>query len=375
MIHRFFRRRAAARQRLESLAARAEELQAKLQELESNRSQVEGILQSMAEGVFVVAPDERLLLVNRSARRILDLPAEAGKGTPLVEAIRQPELNDLIRRVLRTGRPEVKDLTLYAPFEQDLEARAAPCEVPSSGRCALLVFHDVTELRRLERLRTEFVANVSHELKTPLTSIQGAIETLLDGAAEDPQSRRTFLAAIREESERLRRLVEDLLTLARVESRQAGPARETMDTGAFLKEMLSRYQPLAGRQRVTLVLEAGAAPAALRADREQLAQAVGNLLENAVKYNRPGGKAILRARREGDALAIEVEDTGIGIPAEDLPRIFERFYRVDKARSRETGGTGLGLSIVKHVAEAHGGSVSVESRPSYGSRFTLTLPL
>lgn len=375
MIRRFFRRRAADRKRIEALTARAARLEARVQELEAGRSQTGGVLQSMSEGVLVVAPGERLLLVNRSARQILDLAAEAGEGTSLVEAVRQPDLNELVRRVLRSGRPEVSDLVLYAPVERELEVRAAPCEVPPAGRCALLVFHDVTELRRLERLRTEFVANVSHELKTPLTAIQGAVETLLDGAAEDAEGRRTFLGAVRDEGERLRRLVEDLLTLASVESRQAGAAREEMEVKPFLQELSVRYGPLAQRQQVALAVEAGSAPPRIRANRDQLAQAVGNLLENAIKYNRPGGKVTLRAREQEGSLAIEVEDTGIGIPAEDLPRVFERFYRVDKARSTETGGTGLGLSIVKHIAEAHGGSVSVESRLGHGSRFTLVLPL
>ncbi|MBI3322465.1 MAG: PAS domain-containing protein [Candidatus Omnitrophica bacterium] len=371
----FFRGGADLRRTVESLTARIGQLQSTVLELESGRSQIEGILQSMAEGVLVVAPNERLLLVNRSARQILELPLEAGGGTALMEAVRQPELVDLIRRVLQNGRSEVKDVVLYAPLERDLEARAAPCEVQPLGRCALLVFHDVTELRRLERMRTEFVANVSHELKTPLTTIQGAVETLLDGAADDPKNRRAFLEAIREESERLHRLVEDLLTLASVESRRAGPARETVEMGPFLRELLKRYDALARRRQIALSLESQPGLPPVRADRDHLVQAIGNLLDNAIKYNRAGGSVALRARREGDALAVEVEDTGIGIPPEDLPRIFERFYRVDKARSRETGGTGLGLSIVKHVAEAHGGSVSVESRPGQGSRFTLKLPL
>ncbi len=354
--------------------AMAEQLQAKIQELEASRSQIEGILQSMMEGVLVVGPDGNVILVNEAAREILSLGSEAIPARPLSELVRHPDLQDLIRRVLETEEPQFRDLTLYAPAERHLRIHATACRAPT-GRGALMVLHDITDLKRLENLRRDFVANVSHELKTPLTAIQGAVETLLDGALKDPVHGRPFLESIAEESARLGRLVDDLLTLAQVESRQTVLRKRPISIDSFLQQEVERHRPLARTHQVSLVLEPVPSDPSLDADRDQLAQAVGNLLDNGIKYNRPHGRVTVRAvLREGQC-RIVVEDTGIGIPAEDLPRIFERFYRVDKARSRETGGTGLGLSIVKHVAEAHGGTVQVESRPGQGTTFTLILPL
>ena len=343
----------------------ADKLQAKIRELEAGRSQMEGILQGMAEGVLAVGPDGKLLLINTAAREILGIAGNL---------IRQPELNEFIRRTLSNGQPQLCDLTLYAPAERHLRIHATACQTPD-GRGALLVLHDITDLKRLENLRRDFVANVSHELKTPLTGIQGAVETLLDGAWKDPVHGRPFLESIAEESGRLGRLVDDLLTLAQVESRQTVLRKEPILLDAFLQNEVNRHRALAKAHKVSLELEPVSAGQILRGDREQLVQAVGNLLENGIKYNRPGGRVTVRAAVAGGDCRIEVEDTGIGIPAEDLARVFERFYRVDKGRSRESGGTGLGLSIVKHVAEAHGGAVEVESRPGQGTLFTLQLPL
>lgn len=352
------------------------QLRAEIQQLKAGRSQIEGILQSMAEGVLVVDPAGRLLLVNDSAREILGMGSTGRPGQALAEAARQPGIRDLVARVLQTRQPEMLELELYSPSERTLEVRAVICPVPGAGECALLVFHDVTELKRLEQIRREFVANVSHELKTPLTTIQGSVETLLDGALEEPEHARGFLAAIKEETERLRHLVEDLLSLAQVESQPAVPRREPTAVKPLLQEVLTRYASLAQTRHMTIHLEVPGSLPVLRADPDQLALAIGNLLDNAIKYNRSGGQIHLRAGQpDAGHLSIEVEDNGIGIPPEDLPRVFERFYRVDKARSRESGGTGLGLSIVKHVVEAHGGSVRADSTPNHGSRFTLLLPL
>jgi len=373
----FIRRRLASREIAQMKRAfdeTAEHLRAKIQEMETGRSQTEGILQSMAEGVLAVGPGGEILLINASAREVLGIGQEIAVGTRAGNLIRQPELQEIILQVLATERPQVRDLTLYAPFERYLRIHATACRAPA-GRGALMVLHDITDLKRLENLRRDFVANVSHELKTPLTAIQGAVETLLDGALKDPVHGRPFLESIAEESARLARLVDDLLTLAQVESRQTVLRKEPIPLQAFLQEEVARHRASAQAQQVSLALEIGPAIALLRADREQLVQAVGNLLENAIKYNRPGGRVAVRASESSGRLRIEIEDTGIGIPAGDLPRVFERFYRVDKARSGETGGTGLGLSIVKHVAEAHGGTVQVESRPGQGSTFALIFPL
>ena len=377
LVYRWASHRAAQRASAAAEAFRRVEqgLGERAQELQGNRSQLEGILQGMSEGVLVVGPEERLLLVNESAREILGMGSNTRAGQRLAEATRQPAVQEVIRRVLSGGSAERTELELYSPRERTLQLRADRCPIAGVGDCALMVFHDITELKRLERMRSEFVANVSHELKTPLTTLRGAAETLLDGALSDPKNARAFVTAIKEEAERLHRLVEDLLSIARVESKSSELRKQPILLGPFLEELASRYRPLAERQGVTLSVEPVASGLQVQADRDQLAQAVGNLLENAVKYNQPNGRIQVRASASTGTVTLEVEDTGIGIPPENLPRIFERFYRVDKARSRETGGTGLGLAIVKHVAESHGGSVRAESRPNQGSRFFLTLPL
>lgn len=360
---------------LGALRQTLESLQKKVTELEVHRNQLEGILQGMTEGVLVIGPDEKLLLVNESARQILDIRPDLRAGTTFTEAVRLPGLLELSRQVLQETREFHSELELYAPSERVLRVHAAPCRISTAGLCALLVFHDITELKRLERVRQEFVANVSHELKTPLTTVRAAAETLLDGAASDPEHGRSFLLAIQEEATRLQRLVEDLLSLAEVESQRISPEKEAVPIRSFLEERIERHRSVAEARKVSLHLECGPLDRPLRASRRQLTQAVDNLLDNAIKYNRSGGTVFLKAAESENGLTLEVEDTGIGIPPKDLSRIFERFYRVDKARSRETGGTGLGLAIVKHVAETHGGSVRAESQLGQGSRFLLTLPL
>lgn len=349
-----------------------DQMQAQLRALDTSRSQMEDLLQSMGEGVLAIGPRGDVLMMNRAAREILG--TMPGVSSMAADVVRQPALKALLDETLASGRPAAGDVALYAPVERHLRVHATPCHAPD-GRGALLVFHDISDLQRLERLRREFVANVSHELKTPLTAIRGSVETLLDGALNQASVRRPFVEAIAEETARLGRLVDDLLTLAQVESKPIRASRTPVALGPFLARELARHQAAAAACRVTLTVEPVDPNLEVPADLDQLIQAVGNLLDNAIKYNRPGGRVTVRAASSGGACHLTVEDTGLGIPADDLPRVFERFYRVDKARSRETGGTGLGLSIVKHVAEAHGGAVSVDSDLGRGTRFTLTLPL
>ncbi|MDO8729869.1 MAG: ATP-binding protein [Candidatus Omnitrophota bacterium] len=370
----FLRRKRKTEKLAETLNSMAVQLQAQIRDLEAQRSQLEGILEGMTEGVLVEGPDGAILAINPAARNILGLEGEVPPGTRSGDLIRHPVLQEMIEQVRAGGRPRSRDLTLYSPSERHLRVRGDICRSPA-GPAVLLVFHDITDLKRLENLRRDFVANVSHELKTPLTAIQGAVETLLGGALKDADRGKPFVESIAEESGRLRRLVDDLLTLAQVESKQEEIRPETIALQAFLEKEVARHQPAARSRAVSLNLEPVPPGLALPADREHLAQAVGNLLDNAIQYNRPGGRVTLKAFSDSGVCRIEVEDTGIGIPPEDLARIFERFYRVDKGRSRETGGTGLGLSIIKHIAEAHGGSVEVESRLGLGSRFTLMFPL
>jgi two-component system phosphate regulon sensor histidine kinase PhoR len=292
---------------------------------------------------------------------------------PLVDLVRDPGLSELLTRALTTGESVKGRLQLSAAEGRLFEIQAAPLAAPS-GRGALAILHDVTDLERLERVRRDFVANVSHELRTPLTAIRGYAETLLDGALEDKQNNRRFLEIIKAHAIRLNSVAEDLLVLSELESGKA-PAEPEPFTVREVIEAALRTVDLEAKQRGVKLVRGEIDDAPLKADRVRLEQALVNLLSNAVKFNRPGGEARAEAgRAAGGKVRIIISDTGIGIPSGDLPRIFERFYRVDKARSRDVGGTGLGLSIVRHIVERMNGTVTVESELGKGSRFAILLP-
>ncbi len=287
---------------------------------------------------------------------------------------RQHAIQELAEDVLQRRERAVREITLFQPQERQVRVHAVPCEsADDRGPAVVLVIQDMTESNRYEQLRKEFVANVSHELKSPLTSIKSLTETLLDGALEDPPAGRRFVQMIESDVERLSRLIDDLLALSQIES-QATPLRlAPVEMRRLVDSVVASLAPATERQRLRVDI-AISEHLTIQADPDRLRQGLINLIENAIKYNTAGGAIRINARIEQDAARIIVADTGIGIPIEDQPRIFERFYRVDKARSRELGGTGLGLSIVKHVVEAHGGQVSVESRPNEGATFTVILP-
>jgi two-component system phosphate regulon sensor histidine kinase PhoR len=287
--------------------------------------------------------------------------------------VRQRPLLDVVRRAL--DRPEASraELIWNGPGTRSLTVHAARLPGPPP-RGAVLVLHDTTELRRLERLRQEFVANVSHELKTPLSVIKANVETLLLGAVEDAEHRGQFLDRIARQSDRLHALILDLLSLARIESGEELFEVQAVPIGTVLRACLERHRPRAEARGQTMTLEADGADPAVLADEEALDQIFDNLVDNAVKYTPEGGSIRVGWRPEGDCLCVEVSDTGIGIPEADLPRVFERFYRVHKARSREMGGTGLGLSIVKHLVGAMNGSVRAASQVGKGTTFTVCLP-
>ena len=338
--------------------------------LAGERDEREHILAHMSDGVALFDGEGRIVQCNHSLAGILGAPLPAAPGVALAEYVRVPELGDLLLRARAEGRPVDADLRLWSPRPRFVRASATP--LASQGGAVLLVLHDLTEAEALNRMRQDFVANVSHELRTPLTSLRGYAETLLDGGLEDAEHREGFVRVIRDQAERLQALVDDLLSLAQLERPEADLRREPFDLRELLAQQVSGSRERAVRAGLTLTLGEGA-PVMVMADRVRIEQVVANLLDNALKYTEQGG-VTLRAGIAGGLAWCEVEDSGSGIPAEDLPRVFERFYRVDKARSREKGGTGLGLSIVKHVLALHGGEVSATSTPGTGSTFRFELP-
>jgi two-component system phosphate regulon sensor histidine kinase PhoR len=351
----------------------SERLADRIARLEEDRQQLRTILGGMVEGVVALDAEQRILFANDRATELLELPAQATVGRRFWEVVRHRPLLDVVRRAL--DRPEASraELTWNGPVTRSLTVHAARLPGPPP-RGAVLVLHDTSELRRLERLRQEFVANVSHELKTPLSVIKANVETLLLGAVEDAEHRGRFLDRIAHQSDRLHALILDLLSLARLESGDELFELHAVPVVAVLRACLERHRPRAEAHGQILTLEGDGTDPAVWADGEALDQIFDNLVDNAVKYTPAGGRIRVGWRPEGDQLCVEVSDTGIGIPEADLPRVFERFYRVDKARSRELGGTGLGLAIVKHLVQAMNGSVRAASTLGQGTTFTVCLP-
>jgi len=338
--------------------------------LESSRR--EAILTGMMEGVLAVDQDLRITFYNAAFARAAGARAEIPERSPLVDVVRDPVLREILWRVVATG--ETLKQRLQLPAEgRAFEVQAAPLGMPG-GRGALAILHDITDLERLERVRKDFVANVSHELRTPLTAIRGYTETLLEGALEDRENNRKFLEIIKTHAVRLNNIASDLLALSELESGKATPEQAQVSVRAALDAALRTVEGEARDRRVKLI-RGQVEEVAVLGERVHLEQALVNLLDNAVKFNRPEGEVRVEVTRtKDDEVSVTIADNGIGIPSADLPRLFERFYRVDKARSREVGGTGLGLSIVKHIVERMHGRVTVESQLGKGSVFTVLLP-
>jgi two-component system phosphate regulon sensor histidine kinase PhoR len=349
----------------------AGQLRARLQELTEDKERLQAVLAGMVEGVLVVDAEQRVVLANPRLRELFGFRGAAA-GRPYWEVVRRAEVQQAIADAAAKGEPTVVDVSTEAPDARSLQLHAV--RFPASGPLVgvVAVFHDVTEIRRLERMRRDFVANVSHELKTPLTAIRGFAETL--GSSELPDAQRqSYLDVILRHAERLQNLIDDLLELSRVEGRQQAFTPSDVDVARLAAGLLRDMRPQLEARRLEASLAPGARGVAF-ADRRAVEQILTNLLDNACKYTEPGGRVVVRVSEGPGQVRIEVEDTGVGIPPEDLPRVFERFYRVDKARSRDLGGTGLGLAIVKHLAQAQGGEVSVRSRPREGTTFTVVLP-
>jgi two-component system phosphate regulon sensor histidine kinase PhoR len=360
----------------EAMNRMAAQLEERLHTITEQRNELEAVLAGMVEAVVVVDADDRLVRMNRAAGLLFGVNPESVRGRALYRVIRDPDLTNLVNRT-RT-EPEVVEAEIAPRVTGERILQAHGTSLPDDrGRPsgALLVLNDVTRLKRLESIRRDFVANVSHELRTPITSIQGFVETLKEGALADPEDARRFLDIIARHADRLNAIIEDLLALSRLEGELGEVARERLPLRPVLDAAIALCAPLAKEREIRVEIGCDGAIAA-RVNAPLLEQAIVNLLDNALKFSEPGATVSIAARRDdaADGLEISVRDRGCGIPPEHQPRIFERFYRVDKARSRMGGGTGLGLSIVKHIAQAHGGSVEVDSAVGAGSTFTIRLP-
>lgn len=353
-----------------SLNTMAQTLSEKIQALSDGKQQLELILEAMEQGVMVLDREARITLTNSSLRRVLGTERDLSRRTPL-EVLRRPELDEAVHVVLGTGTRRV--LEIDAGNNRILQANVAPMTSAAGNvDSVVVVFNDLTDIRRTEQMRRDFVANVSHEFKTPLTSIRGYTETLLSGAKDDPKIAVDFLSTIERNAQHLESLVTDLLVLARLEA-EVPSKKEEFELKSLVDEQISTRKKVLHSGGIGVT--ADCASVQILADRSRLSTALSNLIDNAIHYNKPGGEIRIAGDVQGGMLRLSVADTGNGIPSEELPRIFERFYRVDKARSRESGGTGLGLAIVKHAIESQGGSISVTSRLGAGSTFTIHLPV
>ncbi|HUI52811.1 MAG TPA: ATP-binding protein, partial [Terriglobales bacterium] len=332
------------------------------------------ILGSMVEGVAVVNASEQLVFANQGFAEILGLDVPPTAGRKLLEVVRQTELIQAVRGVLG-GETRVQSEIVTGTLRQHFFAATVAAVRSGDTNGVVVVLHDITELRKLERVRRDFVANVSHEFRTPLTAIQGFAETLLGGAIDDPQNRTRFLEIILEHSRRLARLTEDLLMLSKMDAERLELEVHAINVRQLIESCVETSQHRAAEKNLNVSTSVPPNLPEIAGDRRRIAEVLQNLLDNAVQYTLAGGKIVLSAEAKGNEVVFTVADTGIGIPRADQPRIFERFYRVDVARSREAGGTGLGLSIAKHLVEAHGGRLWVDSEVGQGSKFHFSVPV
>jgi len=366
-----------SRDELEKLASTlnkmAKKLEDKINEIEIKNQHLLAIFESMVEGILVVDKTSRIISVNTTVEKIFNISKKDLEGKIFLEAIRNNGLSDIISKVLKTGEFTWCELSLMWPVQKIFQINASPVFEKGIVSGCLLVIHDMTEIRRLETMRRDFVANVSHELKTPLTSIKGFLETLLEGALDDKENNRRFLIIMQNHTERLNKLVDDLLSLSHLESKEMLLKKDIFNLRQQVEKVITNYEVQLKNRDIKIKNELPIS-ISVNADKDKLEGVFTNLIDNAVKFNKEKGIIRIYSQDEERRIKIVIEDSGIGIPEKDIPRIFERFYRVDKARSRELGGTGLGLSIVKHIVELHGGNVGVESVEGLGSKVWFTLP-
>ncbi|MFW5812306.1 MAG: ATP-binding protein, partial [Alkalispirochaetaceae bacterium] len=363
----------------ETMNGMAEQLTSRIRAISAQRNQLEAMLAGMVEGVILVGREGRIRTINRAACELFGLKETTTKGQPLIEAIRNSELFDFYRSAAERGGTIEAGIQTYEESSRFLQAHGTLLPGEDGREDVLIVLNDITRIRRLEAIRQEFVANVSHELKTPITSILGFVETLLDGAVEEPEEARSFLNIVAGQTRRLNSIIDDLLQLARLEQSREQLPTETVAVREMVNRVLEECRWAADRKGISLEAVIGEECDTVVGSRNLLERALVNLVDNAIKYSptatRVSVACELTTLTDGEQrFTLSVTDEGPGIPPVEQGRVFERFYRIDKARSRELGGTGLGLAIVKHVALVHGGSVDLESERGEGSRFTIHIP-
>ena len=350
-------------------------LNRQMEKVVGEKSKLETVVSSMTSGIILTDHDQNIELVNPAAEELFDLKGDTVIGTTLQKAIRYYSLHESLKAVIREGKPGVMEINLYYPRSAVLETYIIPVRgVEEKVIGILLLFHEVTHLRSLEKMRSDFVANVSHELRTPLTTVRGFTETIMHEELTREQLL-DFLQVIDRETGRLSKLLDDLLDLAQIENEKGFVKKEAVDLGKLITEAVQRVEDLRQQKKAELVLDLPAENIFVEGNYEWLCQAIVNILENAIRHGVPEGRINVKLNNLGSQASVEISDSGPGIPEADLPYVFERFYRVDKARSRKSGGTGLGLSIVKHIMEAHDAEYSLESREGSGTLFRFSLPL
>lgn len=359
-----------------SMNKMAAQLRQRLSSITREKNELEAVLSAMVEAVILVDSSSRILQVNQAAEKLFQISGEKVRGRTVQEVIRHTDLHRFVGKTLAGEEPIEGDIAFIGDPDKFLQAHGVPLKEDENNRTgALVVLNDVTRLRTLEKIRRDFVANVSHELKTPITSIKGFLETLKEGGINDPENAERFLSIIIKHTDRLSMIIEDLLSLSRIET-DAEKGEIVLEEGS-LQDVFEAVRKTCGKKahakQMTVEYDVGEGILA-KINPTLLEQAIENLVDNAIKYSEPESVVRVVARKAADEVIIKVEDHGCGIPKEHLDRIFERFYRVDKARSRKVGGTGLGLAIVRHIVSAHHGRITVESSPGSGSTFFMHLP-
>lgn len=358
-----------------TLNSLAEKVENQIKIISEEKSQLSAVLSNMTDGVVVVDSEGRVVLVNPALSGFFGIDAAEAQGKYFIEVLRESKLSEILAHVRKIMTLHVDEVRTVSADERIFEVHGVPILNNGLYIGAMLVLHDITKIRRLEQVRRDFIANVSHELRTPLAAIKGFAETLLSGGLDDVKNRVGFVRSIEQQGNRMASLVHDLLDLTAIESGQRPPQKIPFSITELMEEVLSEFSASAEKKKIRLEHMKQNSDLVVSADRSQIHQVLNNLIENALKFTGEGGIVTLCEKTCDANVEISIQDSGMGIPSQDLPRIFERFYRVDKARSREMGGTGLGLSIVKHIVEAHGGTVRVESHIGKGSLFSFLLPI